>query len=163
VPTEATPSEDLPAPQEEKEPAKSDSAPADAMPPMPPMSKTTSRNTARAMNFVNAPVGPKSDGRVKQAVSSNAKQGGVKSAKFDWGTVDGDEASAPLPRSSKTSPKASAKPRNAATKPASRSNGNVLRQQSRATERDTESFADAPGPNATSAARSRSIADRSGA
>jgi outer membrane protein TolC len=167
VPTEATPNEDqlLPTPHNETRPTKEDASPAEATPPMP---KTASRNAVRLSNFANAPVGPKSDGRVKRAVGSSAsgvKQGsGVKSAKFDWGTADGDEASAPLPGSTKTNTKkSSAKPRSSAGQPAIRSKGNVLRQQTNVVPRDTNGFADAPGPNSTTATASRSFADRTGA
>jgi outer membrane protein TolC len=169
VPSEAIPEEihTLPTPEEPPaadEPATDEPSP-DAAAPMP---KTASRSGVRASSFAAAPVGPKSDGRVKRAAPSTvsptrgkagskpsgAKANGVRPAKFDWGTVGNevgndsgnageDRAAAPLPKSSK-------------------STSNVLRHQSPANQSDNRSFADAPGPNPTTAAIARPSADRTG-
>jgi outer membrane protein TolC len=160
VPTHATPEEihTLPTPAE----TPTGDEPADAP---GPATKTTSRNGVRQSSFAAAPIGPKSDGRVRRAApatgnptrsNGNSKASGVRPAKFDWGTVDGgtvngnaakashDSATAPMPKKVK-------------------STNNVLRQQSSSQRTDNPAFADAPGPNSTTAAIARPFANRPGA
>jgi hypothetical protein len=127
-----------------------------------PMPKTASRNAIRASSFASAPVGPKSDGRLKRPASAvnptrakPGKAGGAKSssgaaAKFDWGTV-GDEAN-------RTDRAAAPPPTREST---SDSHNNVLRQQS--TNSKNRNFADAPGPDATTAAVAWPSTNRTGA